>query len=253
VRIWLAPWPLLLLVIDGCDALFGLDHVGPNHDAVIGATDAGFSCKDRASARFVCADFDDATEVVYTSGLAVPLPMMGSNVDVARRAPSVSPPNALWIDTSGGTYVAQINGTGSVHRLHGALDVDFSRFDADDATAFFVLGNRNGAFDHCYVQLGVETGPRLNVMSHCGSPDVNHYTDVLAQLPAGGTFVHLDFVVDTSTGTADAIVSGSTMVRLDLGFSSQQGGTAHVEFGVLDAIPAPGPRVAIDNIEVTVE
>jgi hypothetical protein len=243
--------PAWLVLVAGCDAVFGLDTpMRPTRDGAMAdaAPDGDLrhgACAGRAPAPVFCGDFDETPPLFYIAGMPTSIDL-GNGVGVGSNPASGS--GALSFASTGGTveetYTAPTRST-------TLLDATFAfRIDATDPSnssqdGLFILHlDGNGT---CFVGfdiVGATHTLRLDV--HCAGGNTG--TDVATSLPPAGLWTSAHFVLDLGAGSA-SIDLGAGPVSMPLGFQTATPVTPELQFGIDQS--SNGLAVGFDDITVT--
>lgn len=236
----------LLVVLAGCDSVLHLQEL-PQPSPYL-------QCAKLSPAPMFCADFDESTLQYYATGVAMTLPVATGNVTTAQVPSTISPPNALSIDSAGdpgNSYaISTSEPSSAVTHLHATFRLAVARAPSQDAT-LVNLRVDNPVYQSCFTQLFIHTSgvpmPMLSLQSHCGPQSLYDYVDVFTGLPGELTTCEITF--DLTTGRATLAVAGQSPAMLDLRYTSDVGGAPTAQFGLLSTGGA-GPQLEFDDVIV---
>jgi len=235
-----------LIALAGCDKVLSLNDITRPIDAP-----PGLSCVRDDPTAFFCADFDEMMAISYGDGVPTNVPQGMNNVNVGTMMPGASPPYALWIDATKATmgrYDLQYSNTASVTKLHAELDL---RIDGPIANTVELveIGIDNSVGTSCHFQLQAHADQTMRIRwYHClGQMTENPETTFYGSIPADFAHYTLDF--DIANRMASVTFAGH--LTPDTLPSISAGGMPMADVGVFFINNPGGPKVAFDNVLVT--
>jgi hypothetical protein len=225
----------------------GVTDAAAEADADAGA----LRCKTLSPAPFFCADFDDDNNapVALSNGVQVTMPPTGIGALTVSVHDGLSPPNALWLASSGGRYnYENVSGPTTQH-LTARFSVRFAKYDiTDGSTGFFRFGVNGG----CLAAMRVDRQAPAIVFENTSSCTGGyHIMYVLPGVPTPEVWTRFDIDLDLPGGKASIGMNGKNAGSLDVGTPGGSAGTPYLQLGVID-LPAAavGPTIAFDDIVV---
>lgn len=238
-------WLGILLVV-GCDGVFGLTAVQPDAPG----PDAALGCSAQPTALF-CANFDDGP-MVYENGMPVPLPMAGRGVMAMPRTPAKSAPYALWVDSPAATdYGIDFSPSGpTVTRLDAGFALQIGHFDATSGNPTLVeIGMKTAAGD-CYAAVELDPSSNTRLITEGKCPADTQIT-IVQMLPISSTWIDIHLTIDVATSTVTTVVNNSASTTYSYSIAGLAG-TPHVAVGTLFNKSGSGNTdVGLDDILVT--
>lgn len=241
-----------LVVLTGCDVVFGLNRDGTGQADDIDQGDAGLDggmdarpCKDRSPVPQFCFDFDGKELVGYQTGTEFTVTPDTLGVNAAVRGPAVTGANAMW-------FMSTSQGHGIIDREDGARS-----FHAISAVLFLrgtAPGTASGAVPLVSILVGNSCGGQLEVdpmslaLQYTISCNGTSGTTGLGQLADAWSRVTLTFDRATGQGTASNGAPGHTITIAPPGGN----GAPRIRLGLLD-VGLGGVVAAFDDVEVTVK
>lgn len=229
----------------GADAAVDAPNAPPPDAADDGAR--ALSCKTLVPPPIFCADFDDGNTdpIAYVNGVAVTMPKVGIGPIEVTLHDGVSPPNALWLASDGGTYNYDAVLTATATRLKGRLSVRFASFSGvTNATNIFRIGISSG----CLVDLKV-TAPSIQLLFEANCKVGYTSAQALPGLPPATSWTTFDIDVDLGGNTAKLKINDKDVAKLDIG-AGNVAGKPYVQLGIIDTQGLRGPTIALDDIVV---
>jgi len=222
----------VVALLSGCDKVLGLDEI----------TTPPPLCPNLAMQPFLCADFDEATPVVYQDGAMTALPVATS---ATVHPPASTLPNALWIENPAQPYaITDAPSTPTVSVMHAELDLSVAGTPSQSYEVLELgVGPKTAALP-CHVSVQVSANGELSMLPQC--PTRDNAIGVVS-IPQG--FVHVVLDIDIGQGEAKMTVADSAVAPYSLPGTAQPG-SPYASAGVL-VTSGPIPTTGLDNLVVT--